>query len=220
MIPAFAIERTQELLYELNELVEHNRVPKAPVFIDSPLAIKATEVYKKYQDYFNKEASYLIKSGDELFKFPGLTLTQSVSQSMAINKISSPKIIIAGSGMSTGGRILFHEKIYLPDSRSCLLMINFQVKGSLGRKILDGAKKVRIFNEDIPVRARIFSIGGYSSHADQQDLYNWLANFSKPIKHIFTVHGEVEASKALVQRIKDHLGVSASVPRLKQVVEL
>jgi metallo-beta-lactamase family protein len=220
MIPSFAVERTQELLYELNELIENHRIPRVPIFIDSPLAIKATEVYKKYRDYFNKEATDLIKTGDDLFRFPGLTLTEDARNSRAINRILPPKLIIAGSGMSTGGRILFHEKFYLPDPRNCLLIITFQAKNTLGRQILDGAKKVKIFNEEIPVRAKVVSIEGYSYHADQEDLYNWLANFSKPVKHVFTVHGEKEASKALVQRVKDHLGMSASVPKLNEVVEL
>lgn len=220
MIPAFAVERSQELLCELNELVEHNRIPKVPVFIDSPLAIKVTEVYKKHQNYFNKEASYLIKSGDDLFNFPGLTLTETVKQSMAINSVSSPKVIIAGSGMSTGGRILFHEKLYLSNSHNCLLIISFQAKGTLGRRILEGSKKIRIFGQEVPVRAKIVSIEGYSSHADQKDLYNWLANFSKPVKHIFAVHGEEKASKKLVQLVKDHLGIAASVPKKGDIVEL
>lgn len=220
MIPSFAVERSQELLYELNELVEHDRIPKVPIFIDSPLAIKVTEVYKKYQDYFNKKATYLIKGGDDLFRFPGLTLTEAVEQSKSINRVSPPKIIIAGSGMSTGGRILFHEKAYLPDSRNCLLIISFQARGTLGRRISEGSKKIRIFNEEVPVRAKIALIEGYSSHADQKALYDWLANFSKPIKHVFVVHGEEEASKSLVQLVKDHLGLEASVPKKGEVVEL
>ncbi|MFZ5559411.1 MAG: MBL fold metallo-hydrolase RNA specificity domain-containing protein [Patescibacteria group bacterium] len=220
MIPAFAVERTQELLFELNELVENHRIPQAPIFIDSPLAVRATKIYKKYPDYFNKEASRLIKGGHDLFKFSGLTYTEQVEDSKAINRILPPKIIIAGSGMSVGGRILFHEKFYLPDPKSCLLITNFQVKGTPGRRILEGDKKIKIFDEEIPIRAKIASIEGYSSHADQKALYNWLSNFSKPIKHIFTVQGEEKASNALVQLIKDHLGVPASVPQFGEVVEL
>lgn len=220
MIPSFAVERSQELLFELNELVENHRIPRVPIFIDSPLAIKVTDIYKKHQEYFNKKAAYLIKSGDDLFNFPGLTLTENVEESKSINRVSPPKVIIAGSGMSTGGRILFHEKNYLPDSNNCLLIISFQVKGSLGRHILEGAKKVNIFNEQIPVKAKIVSIEGYSSHADQDALYNWLANFSKPIKQIFAVHGEKEASEKLVQRVRDHLGIPASVSKKGEVVEL
>lgn len=220
MIPSFAIERTQELLFELNELVEHNRIPKVPIFIDSPMAIRATEIYKKHQNYFNKEAMQLIKSGDNLFNFPGLVLTETVEKSKSINKIAPPKLIIAGSGMSTGGRIVFHEKMYLSNPDNCLLIINFQVKNSLGRKLLQGAKKAVIFREEIPVRAKIITIEGYSSHADQKDLYTWLSGFSKPIKNVFAIHGEEKSSKALVQKIKDHLGISASIPKIGKIVEL
>jgi len=220
MIPAFAVERTQELLYELNELVKNNRIPQVPIFIDSPLAVKATKIYKKYPDYFNKEAGSFIKGGHDLFKFSGLSYTEQVEDSKEINKILPPKIIIAGSGMSVGGRILFHEKFYLPDPKSCLLITNFQVKGTPGRRILEGDKKIKIFDEEVPIRAKIASIEGYSSHADQKALYNWLSNFSKPIKHIFVVQGEERASEVLVQLINDHLGIRASVPKKGDIVEL
>lgn len=220
MIPSFAIERAQELLFELNELAENNRIPKIPIFIDSPMAIKATKVYKEYLNYFNKQAKSLIKSGDDFFKFPGLVLTDSVEESKAINRIAPPKVIIAGSGMSTGGRILFHEKLYLSSPNNCILIINFQVKGTLGRQILDGVKEVEIFNEKISVKAKIFSIEGYSSHADQTGLYNWLSNFTKPIKGIFAVHGEDKPSQCLIQRIRDHLGIPASIPKLGEILDL
>lgn len=220
MIPAFAVERTQELLCELNELVANCRIPQMPIFIDSPLAIKATEIYKKYPDYFNKEAKTFISKGHELFKFSGLKYTEQVEDSKAINIISPPKIIIAGSGMSAGGRIVFHEKMYLPDSRNCLLITNFQVKGSPGRQILEGAKNVTILDENVPIRAKIATIQGYSSHADRKALYDWLSNFNKPIKHIWTVQGEEESANALGQLVKDHLGVSASTPKKGEVVEL
>lgn len=220
MIPAFAVERTQELLCELNELVENSRIPQMPIFIDSPLAIKATEIYKKYPEYFNKETTEMIKRGEDFFKFPGLIYTEQVTESKAINRISPPKIIIAGSGMSVGGRILFHEKLYLPDPNSCLLITNYQVKGTLGRRLLEGEKKIKIFDDEVLVRARVASIEGYSSHADQKAIYDWLNNFSKPVKHIWAVQGEELSSKPLVQLIKDNLGIPASVPKLGEVVEL
>jgi len=220
MIPAFALERTQELLYELNELVENHRIPKVPVFIDSPMAIDALEIYKKYPQYYDRQATYLIESGDELFKFPGLTLIRTVEESKSINEVRPPKVIVAGSGMSTGGRILHHEIRYLPDPKSCLLIVSYQVAGSLGRRLLDGAKEVKIFSEMIPVRAEIRAIGAYSSHADQQDIHNWLSSFKKPVNKIFVTHGEEGPALALVQFIKDHLGIDASAPMLDDVVEL
>lgn len=220
MIPAFALERTQELLYELNELVENNRIPKMPIFMDSPLAIRALEIYKKYPEYYNKEATYLIKSGDDLFKFPGLNLTKTAEESKRINNVKPPKIIIAGSGMSTGGRILHHEIRYLPDPNSTILFINFQIAGSLGRRIKDGAEKVRIFNETVSVQAETRSIPGYSAHADQKMLRDWVDKIKRPIKHVFAVQGEEDAVLSIAQLIKDHLGIDASAPMLGDVVEL
>lgn len=220
MIPAFAVERTQELLCELNELVVNHRIPQMPIFIDSPLAVKATEIYKKYPEYFNRDASKLILGGHDLFRFSGLSYTEQVEDSKAINRILPPKIIIAGSGMSAGGRILFHEKFYLPDPKSCLLITNFQVRGTPGRQIMEGNKSVKILDEEVPIRAKIASIEGYSSHADQKALYNWLSNFSKPVKHVWAVQGEERSAEALVQLVEDHLGIPASVPKRGEAVEL
>ncbi|MFH1611687.1 MAG: MBL fold metallo-hydrolase [bacterium] len=222
LIPSFALERTQELLYELNELIENQRIPQIPVFVDSPLAIRLTDIYKKYTDYFNKEAAYLIESGDDLFKFPGLKMTRTVAQSKAINDIKPPKIIIAGSGMSTGGRIRHHEIRYLPDPNSTFLSICYQVDGTLGREIVDGASSVRIFGQKIRINAKIKKISGYSAHADQEDLYFWISKMTHDdggkyrLKKVFVSQGEEEPAKALAQRIKDHLGISAIAPKLGQ----
>ncbi len=220
MIPAFALERTQELIYELNELVENHRIPKVPVFIDSPLAIKAVEVYRKHTKYYNKRASKFLDAGDRLFNFPRLSFTRTSAQSKRINKVSPPKVILAGSGMSTGGRILHHEIKYLPNSNNCLLIVSYQVSGSLGRKIQEGTKKVRIFNELISINAQVKTIDLYSSHADQADLYKWLSNFEKPVKGIFAVHGEKVPALELTQLIKDNLGIPATAPNIGDVVEL
>lgn len=220
MIPAFAVERTQELLSELNELAENSRIPNVPIFVDSPLAVKSTRVYEKYIDYFNKDAAQQIKNGDDLFKFPGLVYTEEQQASKTINNIAPPKIIIAGSGMSTGGRILFHEKLYLPDIKSCLVISNYQVKGTMGRRLLEGDREVKIFNENIPVKAKVASIQGYSSHADQKALYEWVNNFAKPVKHVWAVQGEKGPAEAFALIIKDRLGIPASVPRVGDVVEL
>ncbi|PJE51532.1 MAG: MBL fold hydrolase [Candidatus Yanofskybacteria bacterium CG10_big_fil_rev_8_21_14_0_10_36_16] len=183
IIPSFAVERTQELLFELNELIENKRIPRIPVFVDSPLAIKITEVYRKYQKNFNKQASELIESGDDIFHFPGLKMTRTVNESKSINEVPPPKIIIAGSGMSVGGRILHHERKYLPDPKSTMLFVGYQVIGTLGRAILEikdkrkvGKKSnsVRIFGNEIPVNCNIVAIGGYSAHADQLGLLRWV----------------------------------------------
>jgi len=220
LMPSFALERTQELLYELNELVENHRIPRVPVCIDAPLAINALEVYKKYPQYFSKQASYLIKSGDDLFKFSDLTFTKTVEESKQINNVPPPKIIIAGSGMLMGGRIVYHAIRYLPDPKSTILFVSFQTEGTTGRAIFDGAKEVKILNEIIPVRAEVRFISGYSAHADQEALRNWVDRIKRPIKQIFAVQGEKGPALALVQLIKDHLGIPASMPKLGDVVEL
>jgi metallo-beta-lactamase family protein len=220
LMPSFALERTQELLYELNELVENHRIPNVPVFFDSPLAIKALEVYKKYPQYYNKEASYLIKSGDDLFKFPRLVFTRTVEESKQINDVAPPKIIIAGSGTLSGGRILYHAIRYLPDPKSTILFVSFQTEGTTGRKIINGDKQVRIFNETIPVRAEVRLISGYSAHADREMLRDWIDKIKRPIKQIFAVQGEEGPALALIQLIEDHLGIPASAPKLGEVIEL
>lgn len=212
MIPAFAMERTQELLFELNGLVEQRRIPKVPIFIDSPLAIKLTAVYQKYQNYFNQEAWNLIKSGDALFNFPGLRMTLTTEQSKEINDVPSPKVIIAGSGMSQGGRILHHERRYLSDPTSAILFIGYQAAGSLGRRIFDGAPTVTIFGEEVPVRCRRLAIGSYSAHADQPKLLAWVRHM-RGLLRAFVVQGEEEASAALAQKIRDELASDALVPK-------
>ncbi len=219
MIPAFALERTQELLFELNNLAESGRIPRIPVFIDSPLAIKATAIYQKYPDYFNNEAAYLIKSGDDLFNFPGLEFSLTTESSKAINNVPPPKIIMAGSGMSEGGRILHHERRYLPDPKSTLLVIGYQVSGTLGRRLLDGAQEIKMFRENIPVRAQIKAIGGYSAHADQAGLLAWVGH-TKGVKKIFVVQGEEKPASVLAGKIKNDLGVEAAVPPAGEVFEL
>lgn len=220
MIPAFSLERTQELLFELNELVERGRVSAVPVFLDSPLAIRATEVYKKYEHYYNKEAQYIISSGDKVFKFPMLKFTLTTDESKAINDVSMPKIIIAGSGMSTGGRILHHERRYLSDPNSAILMVGYQAAGSRGRQIQDGAKSVKIFGEDVPVKCRVETIRGYSAHPDRDMLLDFVRNSADTLQKVFVVQGEPVASLFLVQRIRDYLGLDALAPRYGDEFEL
>ncbi|NQV00692.1 MAG: MBL fold metallo-hydrolase [Parcubacteria group bacterium] len=220
LLPSFALERTQEVLYELNELVENHCIPQMPIFLDSPLAIKLTEIYQKYPEYFNQKADDLIKSGDDIFKFPGFKMTRTATESKQINQVNPPKIILAGSGMSTGGRILHHEIQYLSDPKNTLLIVCYQVPGTLGRKILDGAKTVRIFGQEIPVKLQIKAIGGYSAHADQKTLCYWVRQMKDSLKKVFVVHGEEGPAMALSQYIEDHLGLPTQVPEIGQVVEL
>jgi len=222
MIPSFAMERTQELLYELNQLVNHNQIPRVPIYVDSPLATNLTEVYKKYSDYFNKTAHHVIESGDDIFNFPGLTFTRTSDESKAINNVRGPKVIIAGSGMSMGGRILHHEMRYLSDPNSAILFVGYQVQGSLGRRILDGEKEVRIFGEKIAVNCQIRAIGGYSAHADQAMLLKWIesAGSGGNLKKVFVVQGEEDSSTILAEKTKTDLKIDAVVPSQGESFEL
>ncbi len=222
MIPSFAMERTQELLYELNNLINDGKIPKVPVYVDSPLATNLTEVYKKYPDYFNKETMYIIESGDDIFNFPGLKFTRTTEESKQINDAPPPKIIIAGSGMSTGGRILHHERRYLSDPNSTILFIGYQVKGSLGRRILDEEKEVKIFGEKVAVNCKVEAIGGYSAHADKGMLTEWVKNAAKEgkLKKVFIVQGEEESALSLARTIEREVEVDAIVPKQGESFEL
>ena len=220
MIPAFAMERTQKLLFEINELIENGRVPSVPVFLDSPLAIKVTDIYKKYKDYFDKKTMNLLKGDNLLFDFPGLKKTLTIDESKSINEARSPKVIIAGSGMSQGGRILHHEKRYLRDPNSTILFIGYQSKGSLGRKIQEGEKLVRIHGEEVPVRCRSVSIGGYSAHADQGQLLDWLYPMRLSLEKVFVVQGEEDASTIFAQKVINDLAVHAEIPEERKSYEL
>ncbi|HEY4500093.1 MAG TPA: MBL fold metallo-hydrolase [Candidatus Paceibacterota bacterium] len=221
MIPAFAMERTQKLLFEINELVENNRVPRVPIFLDSPLAIKITEVYKRYKDYFDKATLKLLKGEDHmLFDFPGLKKTLTTEESRAILAVKPPKVIIAGSGMSQGGRILHHEKNYLPDPNSAIIFIGYQAKGSLGRRIQEGVATVTIHGETVLVRCHILSVEGYSAHADQKQILEWLAPMRFTLKQVFAVQGEEDQSQALAHRVVNDLAIRAEIPEIGKSYEL
>ena len=222
MIPTFAIERTQELIYEINELIEHETLPKIPVFLDSPLAIKLTKVYKNYERYFNKKVIHDIRTGDDIFNFPGLHLTFSSQESKAINDIKFSKIIIAGSGMSLGGRILYHEREYLPDPNSTILFVGYQVEGSPGRQILDGKKEVKILGQKVQVNCSVRSIEGYSAHADQVMLIDWVGKAKQDgnLKKVFIIHGEYHSSSVLSGKIREEFNVETFVPEMGEGFEL
>ncbi len=220
MIPAFAMERTQELLFEINNLVGAGRIPRVPIYIDSPLAIKLTAVYKKYENYYNLETLQTITRGDDIFNFPGLFTALTTEESKAINDVPAPKVIIAGSGMSNGGRILHHERRYLSDPKNVMLFIGYQSYGTLGRRILDGEKKVKIFDEEIEVNCKIVTMGGYSAHADQAQIMNWLYPMRESLKKIFMVHGEEKSALALAQKVADELAVKAVVPKVGESYDI
>ncbi|MFA4999269.1 MAG: MBL fold metallo-hydrolase [Parcubacteria group bacterium] len=222
MIPAFAMERTQELLYEINELTENTRIPKVSVFIDSPLAIKLLAIYKKYSDnpdYFDREAINLFEKGDEIFNFPGLKFTLTTEQSKEINDAPPPKIIIAGSGMSEGGRMIHHEYRYLGDPKSTILFISYQARGSLGRRVLEGEKLVKIFGEEIVVRCRVRQIAGYSAHGDQKKLLGWLRPQKARVKKLYIVQSEDDAANIFAGKARDELAIDAQIPEQGTAIE-
>ena len=213
LIPSFSLERTQVILFKLNNLVENNIIPNVPVFLDSPLAIKLTEIYRNSRELFNKEARELIRNGDNIFSFPRLTITKTRADSEEISKQKGPKIIIAGSGMSEGGRIVHHEARYLPNKNNTLLLLGYQAVGTLGRKLQDGAKEVEIDGNKVTVEAKVEYLGGFSGHKDSEELLEFVSEIDGSLEKVFLVMGEPKASLFLAQRIKDYLGVDCSVPK-------
>lgn len=220
IIPTFSLERAQELLFEMDQLVEHDRVPQMPIFFDSPLAIKLTKIYAKYTRYFNDFARKQIGDGDNIFNFPGLKFTLLTEESKEIVHEDNPKIVIAGSGMSNGGRILHHEANYLPDANNTLLLTGYQAEGTLGRHIEDGAKDIRISGQTVPVNAHVVLIDGYSGHKDSDHLIEFVEQTADSLKKVFVVMGEPKSSLFLTQRLNDYLGVNAIAPNENDVVEL
>jgi metallo-beta-lactamase family protein len=220
MVPIFALEKTQEILYELNHLAENGKIPHVPIFLDSPLAIRATEIYDRYQYLYDKDSMELINSGDELFEFPGMEYTLTSTQSRRINSLQPPKVILAGGGMCVGGRIQHHLKFNLGDPNSELLLVAFQVKGTLGRKLMTGHKKVTIDNYDIPVKAKISRINSHSAHADHSGLISWLKKMKNPKpKNIFIVHGEEEANFKLKEDGSKKIKTNFTIPEYGQKYE-
>ncbi|KND51626.1 MAG: metallo-beta-lactamase family protein [Parcubacteria bacterium C7867-003] len=212
VIPAFSVERTQVVLYELNNLVEEKKIPSVPVFLDSPLGLKVTDIYKHYSGNFNQDVKKEISSGDNIFNFPKLTIIHGRDESENIVKTLGPKIIIAGSGMSSGGRVVGHEMHFLPDPNNTVLLMGYQAVGTLGRRIQDKPKEVEINGSLIPVRARIEMISGYSSHKDSDGIVNMVADVADKVKKVFVVMGEPKSSIFLVQRLRDELEVDAVYP--------
>ncbi|MFA6463710.1 MAG: MBL fold metallo-hydrolase [Candidatus Paceibacterota bacterium] len=212
VIPSFSLEKTQNLLFEIHTLMDEGRVPSIPVFLDSPLATKVTDVYMKETKNFNIAALERIGKGEELFSFPGLTVIGSAEESKGLLKEPNPKIILAGSGMSTGGRVMHHEVNYLPDPKSTILLTGYQSFGTLGRQIANRSKTVNIFGNKIPVNARIESIDGYSSHKDSDHLLEFVSYTRDTLKKVFPVMGEPKSSMFLGQKIEDNLGVKTYHP--------
>lgn len=220
IIPVFSLEKTQVLLKELNDLIEDGVVPSVPVFFDSPLGIRLTEVYGQYTELFNEKVQAEIAAGDDIFDFPKLKVTMRREESEAIARVDGPKIIVASSGMSEGGRITTHEKRYLPNKKNGLLLVGYQIPGSAGRQLQEGARRVYIDGTDVPVRAEVSSVSGYSSHKDRVGLLDFVEHAAPKLKQVFVVMGEPKASLFFVQQVRDTLEVDARMPNEGEVVEL
>lgn len=220
VIPSFAIERTQELLYRLGNLLREGRIPPLPVFVDSPMAVKVTEVFLRHPELFDEETQALLRAGNHPCDFEGLRLTRSVDESKALNKRPGTAIIIAGSGMCTGGRIKHHLRNNLERPESTILFVGYQAYGTLGRYILEGAHRVRLFGQMLSVHARIEKVNGMSAHADQAELLDWLKGQGSPPEAVFMVHGEKAASEALAERVTQDLGIPARAALYQEQVEL
>jgi len=220
VIPAFSLERTQVILYELNNLIEEKEIPTIPVFLDSPLAIKVTSVYKSFSQDFNKAVQQEQREGDNIFEFPGLKFVRTAEESKDIVRHQGSKIIIAGSGMSTGGRVIHHEREFLGDPQSTILMIGYQVAGCLGRELQDGAKSVHIEGQDVAVKANVETILGYSSHKDSDHLIEFVGNTAEKLKCVWVAMGEPKSSLFLTQRLRDYIGVNAVYPKVGETVTL
>ncbi len=214
LIPAFAVERTQELLFILAGFFRQKLIPPMPVYLDSPLAIAATAIFRNMKQYYDAEARAALDSGIEPFDFDQLVLTPSALESMDINAHPGPAIVIAGNGMCTAGRIRHHLKHNLWRPGCSLVIAGFQAAGSLGRRIVEGARMVRILGERVIVRAKVFTIGGLSAHADQNGLLEWISHFKNPKMRVYVIHGEQSVSDEFANIVRQKFGFDAQVPSI------
>lgn len=213
LIPAFSTERTQDLLFDIRRLMQEKRIPEVPVYLDSPLAEKITHAYLAYPEYFSDKIRERVEGGEKIFSFPQLHYVQGAEESRRLDGVAGAKIILAGSGMSSGGRVLAHERVYLPDPTSTLLIVGYQAVGTLGRQLIEGAKTLRLHGgETVVVRAAVKTLYGYSAHPDGEGLLAFANKVGPHVEQVFVVHGEPAATMFLSQRIRDYLGVKASAP--------
>lgn len=220
LIPSFAVGRTQDILYILNQLVREGKLNQLKVFVDSPMALQATRITVKHPECLDKETLTLIKE-ENFFKNTSLVkFTESMEDSVEINKIKSGAVIISASGMCEAGRIRHHLKHNLWRPECSIIFVGFQAQGTLGRMIVDGAKKVKIFGEEIAVKARIYTIGGFSAHADRDELLDWLGKFKKKPQRVFVMHGEEDTALGFAETIRSQLGLDAYVPGSLETIRL
>lgn len=227
LVPSFAIGRTQEVVWILDDLVREGRIPRVPLFLDSPMASRASKVYFDHPEVYDEETSQLLHAGESPLRYPGQQFTDTVEESKAIRHANRPIIIVASSGMLTGGRIMHHLKDFLPDPACTLLFIGYQGEGTLGRHLQNGGKTARIDGQEFDVRCRVRTISGFSAHADQHELEAWLAHFGRAAKAddgrprtVFIVHGDPDAAEEFAARVRAELGMNAHVARHREVVTL
>jgi metallo-beta-lactamase family protein len=220
IIPAFAIERTQEIIFTLAKLFKEKQIPPIPVYIDSPLAISATEIFQKNSGCFDEETKQILLSGHSPLDFPSLHYTKTADDSKMLNQQAAGSIIISASGMCTAGRIKHHLKYNLFKPESSVVFVGFQAEGTLGRRLIDGAKQVKLYGEDVAVRAKIYTLGGFSAHADMGGLMEWIGHIRNKNLKVFVVHGEPESSLHLADRIRSEFGYTVSVPEWGEIADL
>jgi metallo-beta-lactamase family protein len=220
VIPIFAIERAQELIYYLGRLLSAGRIPQIPVFLDSPMAADVNDVFRRHRECFDAEAREMIANGGSLLKFPSLKVARTVAESMAINGMKSPAVIMATSGMCTAGRIKHHLAHVIGNPACTILFVGYQAQGTLGRQILDGNREVRVHGINRWVRAQIRQIQGISGHADRESLLRWLGHFQKPPRQVFITHGEAEAALSFAEEVRSKFGWNVTVPEYRETVTL
>ncbi len=213
VVPVFAVERAQELLYHLGRLIRSGRIPQVDVILNSPMASAVTKVFHGHRECFDEETSAMIQSGESPFQFPGLQIVQDIDESKAVHKRKRPAIIMATSGMCTAGRIKHHLRHNISRPESTILFVGYQAGGTLGRRILDGNREVRILGGIHAVKARIERIEGFSGHADRNGLLRWLGELKQPLRHLFLVHGEENGSTNLAETIRAERGWEVTVPK-------
>jgi len=220
IIPAFAIERTQEIIYTLSKLFKAGEIPSIPVYIDSPLAISATEIFKKNKNLFDEEMQKRILSGDNPLEFPNLHYTRTTDESKWLNTEARGAIIIAASGMCTAGRIKHHLKYNLYRPESSIVFVGYQAEGTLGRRLIDGAQQVRVYGADVAVKAKVYTLGGFSAHADRDGLLAWAKNIKNPKLKAFVVHGEEKTARSFADTLQSKLGIKTYVPGWREIIDL
>ncbi len=220
VIPSFSVERAQELLYHLNELVTERRIPRLPVFVDSPMAVNVTEVFCRHPELFDEEAVELLRAGNHPCDFPGLKMCRAVEESKAINDVRGSAIIIAGSGMCTGGRVKHHLKHNVERPESIVLFVGYQAVGTLGRRILEGDSPVRIHGREFEMLCRVEKVNGFSAHGDRNELLRWLSAMKRPPRRVFVTHGEAESADSFADYVREQTDWPVSVAEYQESVKL